>query len=183
MITFIIPSLNRPTLKRTIDSLLKQTNPNWKCIIIYDGVDGTQFDDERIETIKIEKVGVIGGVNGQSGRVRNVGIKMSKTLWIGFLDDDDSINSNYVDDLLKKYSNYDFVIWRMKYTNGKIIPSINNDSLDFGNVGISFCFKNIFDNLLFDNNRIGEDYDMITKLKNLSSNFIITPEIYYYIRH
>lgn len=183
MITFIIPSLNRPTLKRSIDSLINQTNPNWKCIIVYDGVDGVQFDDERIETIKIEKVGVIGGVNGQSGRVRNVGIKMSKTLWVGFLDDDDSVNSNYVDDLLKKYSNYDFVIWRMKYTNGKIIPSINNDNLDFGNVGISFCFKNVFNDLLFDNNRIGEDYDMVSKLKKITSNYIITPEIYYNVRH
>ena len=52
-ITFIIPSLNRPTLGKTIDSLLNQTNPNWKCIIIYDGVDGEKFDDERITTIKI----------------------------------------------------------------------------------------------------------------------------------
>lgn len=37
-ITFIIPSINRETLSRTIDSLFKQSNPNWKAIIIFDGV-------------------------------------------------------------------------------------------------------------------------------------------------
>ena len=48
-ITFIIPSLNRPTINRSVESLLNQTNPNWECIIIYDGVDGVEFNDERIK--------------------------------------------------------------------------------------------------------------------------------------
>jgi len=182
MITFIIPSLNRPTLHRSIDSLLNQTNPNWECIIVYDGVDGPQFEDSRIKTFKIEKTGIIGTINGQSGLVRNFGIKKSKSLWIGFLDDDDTLHKDYVKDLFDKYSQYDFVVWRMVYTDGRILPPPNND-LSFGSVGISFCFKNKFENLLFDNNRNGEDYDMVTKLKSLTPNFIVTPEVYYNIRH
>ena len=39
-ITFIIPSVNRPTLERSINSLVSQTNPNWECIVVYDGVVG-----------------------------------------------------------------------------------------------------------------------------------------------
>ena len=31
-ITFIIPSVNRDTLTNSINSLLNQTNKNWKCI-------------------------------------------------------------------------------------------------------------------------------------------------------
>lgn len=183
MITFIIPSLNRPTIVKSVNSLINQTNPNWKCIIIYDGVDGVEFDDKRIKTIKIEKTGTIGPFNGQSGLVRNVGIKTATTQWIGFLDDDDTLNQNYVNDLFEKYSEYDFVIWRMKYPDGRILPRPNNNNLSFGNVGISFCFKNKFENMFFDNNKNGEDFDMITKLKNKTSNFIITPEVYYNIRH
>jgi hypothetical protein len=57
MITFIIPSLNRPTLERSINSLVSQTNPNWECIVVYDGVDGISFNDDRIKTIKIDKLG------------------------------------------------------------------------------------------------------------------------------
>ena len=181
-ITFIIPSLNRPTINRSVESLLNQTNPNWLCIIIYDGVDGIEFNDERIKCLKIEKTGRVGPHNGESGLVRNFGIKESKTEWIGFLDDDDTLHQDYVKDLFEKYSEYDFVVWRMVYTDGKILPPPNND-LSFGSVGISFCFKNKFENLLFDSNRSGEDYDMVTKLKSLTSNFIVTPEVYYNIRH
>jgi glycosyltransferase involved in cell wall biosynthesis len=160
-----------------------QTNPNWRCIVIYDGVDGGEFEDNRIETFRVEKTGIIGKINGQSGLVRNFGIEKAKSPWIGFLDDDDTLNPNYVDVLFKKYLNYDFVIWRMVYPDGKIIPKINDDGLRFGNVGISFCYKNIHNNLLFENNRIGEDIDMIMKLKQLTSNWVITPEIYYNVRH
>jgi glycosyltransferase involved in cell wall biosynthesis len=183
IITFIIPSLNRPTIIRTINSLKSQTNPNWRCFIIYDGVDGTSFNDERITTINIEKKGLVGPQNGQSGLVRNEGIKLCDTEWIGFLDDDDTIHPKYVDTLYKQYDEYDFVVWRMKYQNGVVIPEPNRNDLLFARVGISFCYKNKFDNLLFDNNRDGEDFDFLMKLKDLTDNWIITPEIYYNVRH
>ena len=47
-ITFIIPSINRTTLTNSVNSLLNQTDKNWKCIIIYDGVDGIKFKDNGI---------------------------------------------------------------------------------------------------------------------------------------
>lgn len=182
-ITFIIPSLNRSTITRTVDSLLNQTNPNWKCVIIYDGVDGITFNDERISTTKINKFGVVGVVHGQSGLVRNKGIEMVDTEWIGFLDDDDTIHPDYVKTLSEKYLDYDFVVWRMIYFGGVILPPLQNNDLLFGNVGISFCYKNKFDNLLFDNNRDGEDFDFLIKLKKLTDNWTITPEVYYNVRH
>jgi glycosyltransferase involved in cell wall biosynthesis len=182
-ITFIIPSLNRLTIIRTIDSLISQTSDNWKCIIIYDGVDGTKFNDPRITTIKIDKTGLVGPANGQSGLVRNVGINMVDTEWIGFLDDDDTIHSNYVRTLIEKYNDKDFVVWRMKYPNGLVLPPIGNDELIFAKVGISFCYKNKFENLMFDNNRDGEDFDFLMKLKSLTNNYTVTPEIYYNVRH
>lgn len=183
LITLIIPSLNRPTITRTVDSLLNQTNPNWNAIIVYDGVVGAGFDDERIKTLEVPKTGLVGPANGQSGLVRNIGIKMVKTEWIGFLDDDDTIDQNYVDTLIKKYQDKDFVVWRMKYSHGVVLPPTHINDLYFGAVGISFCYKNKFDNLLFDVNRDGEDFDFLMKLKNLTNNWVITPEIYYNVRH
>jgi hypothetical protein len=37
--------------------------------------------------------------------------------------------------------------------------------------------------MLFDNNDDGEDFEFVDKLQNTTKNFIITPEIYYNIRH
>jgi glycosyltransferase involved in cell wall biosynthesis len=180
-ITFIIPSIGRESLTKSIQSLVNQTNQNWKCIVIYDGVDGQNFDDPRIQVIKIDKIGGNSPHHGMSGLVRNEGLKICDTEWIGFLDDDDTLHPNYVKDLFEKYSNFDFIIWTMKFSTGMIIPRVNK--IEFGNVGISISYKNKFDNLLFDSNRDGEDYDFIKKLLSLSNNYIITPEVYYNVNH
>lgn len=180
-ITFVIPSVNRITLSNSVKSLLNQTNKNWKCIIIYDGVDGVEFNDERIKCVKIEKLGGNSSYHGISGLVRNVGLNLVDTNWIGFLDDDDTLDPSYVETLFQKYNTYDFIIWRMIYPNGRILPQ--GDSIQFGNVGISYCYKNKFENLRFDNNRDGEDFDFLLKLKSLTNNYIVTPEVMYKINH
>ena len=69
----------------------------------------------------------------------------------------------------------------MVLPSGLIIPRNNN--ISFGNVGISIAYKNKFDNLFFDSNRDGEDFDFVNKLLLLSNNYIITPEIYYKVNH
>lgn len=181
-ITFIIPSVNRPTLKHALRSLVKQTNPNWECIVVYDGVNGPKFDDDRIKILKIPKIGSFGPNHGLAGLVRNFGIKDVKTEWIGFLDDDDSLDPNYVSVLFEKYFTYDFVVWRMKYTNGIVLPRFNSNDITFGDVGISFCYKSKLDQL-FKNNKDGEDFDFLTDLKQKTSNYIIASEVTYNVNH
>ena len=183
LITFIIPSIDRPTIKNTIKSLINQTNPNWKCIVLYDGVEGRSFDDQRVQTINLNKLGKKGERHGNAGLVRNEGIKMCETEWIGFLDDDDTINKDYVKTLEEKYTDYDFVVWRMKTTDGKIFPELTRNNLIRNRVGISISFKNKFPNIFFDKNDDGEDFEFVDNLQNTTSNFIITPEIYDNIRH
>lgn len=183
LITFIIPSINRPTLNNTIQSLLNQTNPNWECFVLYDGVIGKEFDDSRIKTINLEKIGKKGERHGNAGLVRNEGIKMSNTDWIGFLDDDDTIHQDYVKTLSEKYLSYDFIVWRMKTTDGKIYPELTRNNIKINRVGISISFKNKFPNLIFDSNGDSEDFEFVNKLRNTTHNFLITPEIYYNVRH
>lgn len=178
MITFIIPSINN-TLQRSVDSLINQTDDDWKCIIVYDGVKGKKFQDSRIKPLFIEKTGIEGKNNGEAGLVRNVGIMKCDTEWIGFLDDDDTLDKDYVKTLKDKYLDYDVVIWRMLYKDGRVIPRFGNNKLVFGNVGISYCYKN--KGLLFDENRTGEDLDFLKKI--LTDNHIITSEILYRVNH
>jgi glycosyltransferase involved in cell wall biosynthesis len=178
-ITFVIPSINRPTLDVTINSVLKQTLDRWRCIIVYDGVEGKEFHDERISTIKIDKTGAF-DKHGTSGLVRNFGIKMCETDWIGFIDDDDSINEKYVETLFSKYDNFDFIIWKMQYLDGNIIP--NSTNLFEGNVGISFSFKKNL-NVIFKSNRNGEDFDFLNELLTKTNNFTITEEVFYMVNY
>lgn len=184
-VTFIIPSINRDTLKDSIKSLLCQSNTNWQCIIIYDGVDGDDFDDDRIKTLKIEKTGTLSvtGLHGESGLVRNYGISNCDSEWIAFLDDDDTISENYVKDLFEKYHHYDFVVFRMQYIDGIILPPKGINQLIVNQVGISFCYKNKFEGLLFEDNQQKEDFQFLMKLTELTDNFIITDDVYYKVGH
>ena len=53
LVTFIIPTIGRDTLTRTIESLEKQTNENWKAIIIFDGCSPTiELNSEKIQIIQ-----------------------------------------------------------------------------------------------------------------------------------
>jgi glycosyltransferase involved in cell wall biosynthesis len=181
-ITFVIPSIGRNTLKRSIDSLNKQTNDSWNAIIVYDGVEPEiDFSSDKIKTIKIPKTGVMGNHHGQSGLVRNYGLDICDTEWVGFLDDDDTIDSNYVETLLTKYNDLDLVIWRMRYVNNMVIPRIGNDNIVFGNIGISISFKKKFldGGLRFKNNRDGEDFDIVKSMVEISDKYLITNEVYY----
>lgn len=180
-ITFIIPTLNRPTLTNTVNSIINQSNPNWKCKIVFDGVEPIYFDDDRIESIKIEKAGLIGPANGQAGLVRNHGIEKVDTEWIGFVDDDDTLTDDYVDSLLNNYQDKDFVIFKMRYENGLVLPRNEQNEIKFGDVGISFAYKTKL-NMRFTENRDGEDFDFLLNLKNKTNNYIISDEIMYNVR-
>jgi glycosyltransferase involved in cell wall biosynthesis len=182
-ITFIIPTIGRPTLQRAINSLIAQTNKNWKCVVVFDGVDIVNYADDRIKCIKIEKTGSIGQYHGMSGLVRNHGLRIADTEWIGFLDDDDTIHQDYVERLFNKYSDKDLVIWRMAFESGHVVPGFGNEALIHGNIGISFCYKNKFDDVLFDENKDGEDLALVRKIVERSRNYIVTSEVYYKVNH
>lgn len=184
LITFIIPSLNRDTLSTSVESLLNQTNEDWRCIIVYDGVNGISFSDPRIQTIDSKKLGSMANYGGESGLVRNIGIALCNTDWIGFLDDDDTLDRNYVHTLSDKYLDYDFVVWRMIFSDGIIMPPVESDEIIWERVGISFCYnQKKLSKIFFDNSIRGEDYFFLEKMKNLTKNYTVAKEILYKVRH
>lgn len=197
MVTFVIPSLNRPTINNAINSIINQTNPNWKCIVVYDEVDGQKFNDERITTI-IANVNMERCTcstnnsirifqqclancndNGRAGYIRNEGIKIADTEWIAFLDDDDTIHPEYVETLLNKYKDSDCVIFKMQMPNKKIIPT--NPKISRANVGISFAYKRSL-NMLFDAKTNAEDFIFLNKLQQITGNITFADETFYYVR-
>jgi glycosyltransferase involved in cell wall biosynthesis len=117
-VTFIIPTIGRETLEQSINSLLKQDNPNWKAIIIFDGIEpNIKCIDPRISILKCEKKGE--GKNG-AGNVRNYAVPFIETEWIAFLDDDDTVADDYVTCLQKQIEeipDLDVLIFRMKHNH------------------------------------------------------------------
>ena len=189
IITFIIPSIGRPTILRTIRSLQNLNNKNWEAIVVFDGVKSNinHIKDNRIKTYEIAKRGYLNtNGNNMAGITRNYGINMVKnSKWIGFVDDDDTISPNYIDNILNssKY-NPDCIIFRMygKYkTKYRVIPSLNSINIKKNDVGISFCVKyNIIKSIKFQNNTC-EDYILLKKLST-NYNILLSQNITYFVR-
>lgn len=180
IITFVIPTIGRPTLSRTINSLKKLNNRNWKAVIVFDGIEPNIIkDDDRITIIKTDKKE--GKDKNSAGNVRNKAYKYIHTEWIGFVDDDDTLNSHYIDYLLKYNNMYDLdvLIFRMIYENGKILPKLGDNDFKESEVGISFCLrKDIAVKNPFIPSKI-EDFVLLDKLRSKNKTIFISDYIGY----
>ena len=184
-ITFIIPTIGRNTLLNSIKSLINQTDSDWKAIIIFDGIKNNfLINDNRITILEIEKTGD-SYLKNKSGLVRNIGINnVEKSDWIGFLDDDDILSSNYINNLKTELSlnNFDVCIFRMGYENGYILPSKYDRNIIKNRVGISFALKtDISKKINFLNNPF-EDYFYLKELQKNKYKILISSFVSYYIR-
>ena len=180
-----MPSINRPTITRAVESLLRQTDNRWHLCIVYDKVDEPICkNSEKITCINLDKK--LGTGHNSAGDVRNVAMNkfMLDYKWIGFIDDDDELDENYVSLLFNKYSEYDLVVFRMKSLLGQtinIIPPFKCVGLNKQGVGISFCFRTPVDTRFIPHHM--EDYYFINNLqKEKEISYIITEEIGFYIR-
>jgi glycosyltransferase involved in cell wall biosynthesis len=187
--TFIIPTIGRDSLSRTIDSLVAQQDPDFKCIIVYDVQDKYYIppDDRFVSILMDMQLGVHeGDAPGQSyaGAVRNKGIDLVTTPWISFVDDDDTITPDYVSRLREVQEN-DVVIFRMQHPSLGILPPFICNEIINGQVGISFSVrKSVLDkyNLRFVNGGI-EDYDLLMALQFYKAKIYFSPHVTYKVRH
>jgi len=84
----IIPSYNGlPWLKETVDSVLKQTYKNLKLYIIDDG--STDKTSEYVRSLKDDRIVYKKKKNGGQSTARNMGIELSDSPFVAFLDSDD----------------------------------------------------------------------------------------------
>ena len=185
LITFIIPTIGRDTLSKTLDCLINQSNPNWKAIVIFDGISSTiQNTDPRIRIIESTK---LGQNYNSAGLVRNYGITFADTEWVAFVDDDDSLSTNYVDIFIKESSAYtlaDIIIFRMEGCPGCIIPTLSTETFYYCQVGISFAVKKkIFDEGYIFIPSIAEDFCYLDEARNKKYNIMISPYVTYFVRN
>jgi glycosyltransferase involved in cell wall biosynthesis len=181
-LTFIIPSVARPSLSKTLECLINQTNNNWKAIVVFDGVSSNIDNvDPRIQLIESKKLGE--GRNS-AGLVRNYGITFVETEWVAFVDDDDLLSLDYVDIFIKEVTEnvgLDIILFRMDRDN-VIIPSLQTDTFHYEAVGISFAVKtNLFkEGHIFQPSRT-EDFDYLDGARSKSYKIMISPYITYFV--
>lgn len=106
-ISIIIPVYNvEKYLQRCLESVLAQTYSNFEVILVNDGstdnsgaiCDEFAKKDKRIKTIHCK--------NGGPSKARNIGLDEVKTKWVTFVDSDDYLTPEYLNNFVK-YNNID----------------------------------------------------------------------------
>lgn len=192
LITFVIPTINRQTLNTAIQSINNQILTNWKAIVIFDGCEPAEpellklVSNKRFLYLSINKQGVFKDkTHGIAGFVRNIAMSIINIPWIGFLDDDDQILPNYTQilvDEIKINPSAALISFRM-IDKTQVLPPDYMIDIEFGYIGISFCFKTKLFQEGFKFIQSGqEDFDFINSIKNAKKKIVISPHITYIVR-
>lgn len=155
---YIIPTINRESLSRTINSILK--NDKNATITIKQG--GKDYINRNFVLEEIV--------------YKNESFTYD---WIFHIDDDDYYVDGYMDEV---DDNYEMIVLRMTQ-EGVIIPRLNNETLRYGNVGINFAIKGSFlkkikQKILFPST-LAEDWGYISQILKHKPKVKITKESFY----
>lgn len=100
IVSIVVPAYNaEKTIKRCLDSIVEQTSSNFKVYVVNDGsTDNTATilndykSDERFHIIHISNSGV--------SVARNKALELVDTDYVTFIDSDDYVDKNYLQDLI-----------------------------------------------------------------------------------
>ena len=199
LVSIIIPMYNaRNTILKCIQSVINQSWGNIEIIAIDDGsIDGTKA---LVEGINNEKLKLFTQGNKGAAAARNLGIKRSKGEFILFVDADDYIEENMIEDFMKVtrensiiFSNTFVEEKKLEYTlelfkNNR--ESINKEDamkeIISGGGGL-ICSKLISRKIVEDNNIffeeglfLGEDQLFFLKAAANTDNFYFINKAYYH---
>lgn len=181
--TFILPSVGRSTIDRTIKSIVDQTDSDWNAMVVGDGLGGNWSPGWQHCKIWSSVVYPKVGTGNFGGEMRNHAMRNAVGEWFAFVDDDDRVDINYVSWLKEESKNSDVVVFRMRFDDGRILPS--EHGLSCGGVGISFAVKSQFqrDNNIWFIPGETEDWTMLEQFGNKKAQIHVSDRVAYYVRH
>ena len=114
-ISVVIPTLNRPKdLQVAVKSILDQTYPPSELIIVDQSIDSDSYNiiQELYSLLKpIPKLIYIHNTSIKSlVEAKNFGVSKSNGDIVSFLEDDEELNSNYLENILKVFKENDHIL-------------------------------------------------------------------------
>lgn len=202
LVSIIIPVYNSEKyIKRCLNSVLNQTYKNIEIVIVDDGstdnsfLEINKFEDKRIKYFKKENEGV--------SIARNYGIKKSSGEYLLFVDSDDYIAKDMINELVKRIEGLSEIvfcnnmeIWYNKEEERRLFVSVDKLSknnvireIASGRAGL-VCSKLVSkkviedNNILFDKNlKVGEDQLFFLEVVEKSDEFKhVDKSLYFYNR-
>lgn len=202
-LSVIVPVYNgEKYIKECLESIINQTYKDLQIIVVNDGSQDNTEAIVREIADKDSRVQLINKENGGVSSARNLGLEYVKNEFITFVDDDDTLDSDMYE-ILMKYINcgkYDIVHCGYKRINnngiklvngtGKIVFQNRDEALEciiggklfVGSLWNKVYKKSLFNNVEFDNSlKINEDILLNYKVfKNSNSSVFIDEAKYNY---
>ena len=150
--------------KRLAEVLEPQLNEDIEWIIVDDGCNEKELDKLKARVIHLEKN------SGGASKPRNIGIDNAKGKYIGFIDSDDMVTEDYIQEILKSINQNKDIIYLSWYGYGRNhIMEIKPRKWNCA-VWCRVYKKEIIGNVRFDEKlRIAEDYIFNSMIKPKSS--------------
>jgi len=106
LVSIIIPVFNKASyVRETLDSALRQTYPNIELVLVNDGsTDGSLAILKEYQSKSPDKIILIDQANGGVSNATNVGIKESRGEYIQFLDADDLLSPDKIENQIRLLS-------------------------------------------------------------------------------
>lgn len=203
LISIIVPIYNAEKfIRQCLSSLLTQTYINLEIILINDGSTDNSLNICQQIKQHDKRIRIINQENKGASIARLEGIKQAKGKYLSFVDSDDLIEPDYIEQLITAIEKHQTMIaaCNMIKHSEKESPTITRSNysqiLDEGELHKRFFNyefwgfpgklykKEVFENIFFPKPTINEDYVVMAQLFNKYKNMAyIEPPLYHYLIH
>ena len=197
-ISIIMPAYNTEAyIPRSIQSLQKQTYPNWELLIVDDGSSDQTREVVRTFSEQDNRVKLLCNQHGGTSKARNAALEIATGEYIALFDHDDILHPSVLYEYVKVINekNADYIYCdETTFKDGDINkmltlhfkPDYAPDNLRANNY---ICHFSCFKRTLLDGTELfrtkfdgSQDHDMILRLTDMAENVVHVPKLMYYWR-
>lgn len=150
LVTIIMPIYNASKyLNLSIESVLKQSYKNFTLLLIDDGSTDNSIEIIQEYKKKDDRIIVINKENGGVCNARNIGLKMTKTKYVTFIDHDDEYDKDFLKNILMLIESKELDL--VKCSRKNVFIDLNGLSLGYNECNYSdsiYESKDLYKNIL-----------------------------------